>query len=142
MRAIALPVALIAAFLLSNCGNGLPHSNQVTATVTPAQATVAIGATVALDGNATGFTQTPIVRWWVQEARDAGGDDCGYLKLPAASPCPFGYVIYADKFPSSATYYAPATTGTYHVTFEVTQFSYGAFDHLTKTATATITTTP
>jgi len=142
MRAIALPVALIAAFLLSSCGNGLPHSNQVTARVTPAQATVAVGGKVALDGDATGFTETPIVRWWVQEARDAGGDDCGYLQLPPVSPCQFGYVVFGSvsQFPSSATYYAPLTPGIYHVTFEATQFS--TFDHVSKTATATITVTP
>jgi hypothetical protein len=117
----------------------------VTARVTPAQATVAAGETVGLVGDATGFTDTTQVGvlWWVQEARDAGGgDDCGYLQPPPMSPCPFGYVIFASvsTFPSSATYYAPLTPGTYHVTFKATQFA--RYDYVSKTATATITVTP
>ena len=145
-RALALSLVISAASLFGSCGSGLPHSNEATATVTPAQATVPAGGNVELVGNAVGFTNTPVVRWWVQEERDAGDyNGCAYLEPPPVLPCPFGYVIYADTFPnsipSSATYYAPATAGIYHVTFEATQFSYGDFDHLTKTATATITTT-
>jgi hypothetical protein len=58
------------------------------------------------------------------------------------SACPFGHVIFGSvsQFPSSATYYAPLAPGTYHVTFEATQFT--TFDHLTKTTTATINVTP
>ena len=143
VRAIALLVALIAVLLLDSCGSGLPHSNQVTATVTPAQATVAVSGTVALKGDAVGFSQSPIVLWRVQEAHDTGGgDDCGYLQPPPMSPCPYGYMIFGSvtQFPSSATYYAPLTPGTYHVTFDATQFT--EFDHLSKTATAMITVTP
>lgn len=141
-RAINPLIALLIAALLASCGSGLPHSGNVTVTVTPATATVASGGTVALEGNATGFTRSPIVVWRVQEARASGGDDCGYLDPPPASPCQFGYVIFGSvtQFPSSATYYAPPTPGTYHVTFEATQNT--AFDYLTKTATAAITVTP
>ena len=142
VRAVTLPVALIAVLLLASCGNGLPNSSQVTVTVTPAQATIAVGGTVALDGDATGFTRSPIVVWWVQEAHNGGGDDCGYLQPPPVSPCQYGYVIFnsVTQFPSSATYYAPLTPGTYHVTFQATQNT--AFDYLSKTATATIIVTP
>jgi hypothetical protein len=142
VRAIAFPFVLLGALLLGSCGSGLPHSNQVTVRITPAQATVAVGGTVALNGDASGFTRSPIVLWWVQEARYAGGDDCGYLQPPPASPCGFGYVIFGSvtTFPSSATYYAPLTPGTYHVTFQATQNT--AFDYLSKTATATITVMP
>jgi len=145
VRVIVLPVTLMLALLLVSCATGLPlpHSNKVTLTVAPAQATVAVGGTVALHGNATGFTETPIVEWWVQEARDAGGsDDCGYLQPPLMSRCEFGFVIFGSvvQFPSSATYYAPLMPGTYHVTFEATQFA--TFDRVSKTATTTITVTP
>lgn len=143
VRAIALPVTLIVALFLDSCGSGLPHSSQVTVTVAPAQATVAVGETVVLNGNATGFTETPIIEWWVQEARDAGGsDDCGYLQPPLMSRCQFGFVMFGSvtQFPSSATYYAPLTPGTFHVTFAATQFA--GFDPLSKTATATLTVTP
>lgn len=144
-RAILLSLVINGGVLLGNCGSGLPSSNKVIATLTPPQATVPLGESVGLIGNATGFSDTRqvAVDWWVQEAKDTGADACGYLQPPPTSPCEFGYVIFGPvaKFPSSATYYAPQTPGTYHVTFEATQFSYGAFDHLTKTATATITVT-
>ena len=142
VRAVTPLIAPLMALLLGSCGNGLPHSNEVTASVAPATASVAVGGTVALTGDATGFTSSPIVVWRVQEAKATGGDDCGYLDPPAASPCPFGYVIFGSvtKFPSSAKYYAPLTPGAYHVTFEATQNS--EFDYLTKTATATIIVTP
>jgi hypothetical protein len=145
VRVIVLPVTLILALLLISCAAGppLPYFNKVTLTVAPAQATVAVGGTVALRGSATGFTETPIVEWWVQEARDAGGsDDCGYLQPPLMSRCEFGFVIFGSvtQVPSSATYYAPLTPGTYHVTLETTQFA--TVDHVSKTATTTITVTP
>jgi len=39
-----------AVFLLANCGTGgLPHTNQVTASVTPSQATLAPGGATQLD---------------------------------------------------------------------------------------------
>jgi len=109
--------------------------------ISPAQASVSAGGTVMLTGNATGFTQVPVVQWWVQEAQATGGDNCGYLQPPAASPCEFGHVIFGSvaQFPSPANYYAPSTPGTYHVVFEASQFS--EFDRLTRTATATITVT-
>jgi len=144
-RVVPLFLVLIGAILLAGCGggSGLPSSSQVAVQITPAQTSVAVGGTVALQGSATGFTQTPIMQWWIQEAKDAGGsDDCGYLTLPPMSACQFGYVAFGSvtQFPSSATYYAPLAPGTYHVTFEASQFT--TFDHLTKTATATITVTP
>jgi len=140
--AMTLPVAMMVVILFSGCGSGLPHSNQVTVMVTPAQATVVVGGTVSLKGDATGFTRSPIVQWWVQEAHDAGGDDCGYLQPPPTSPCQYGYVIFGSvsQFPSAAIYYAPPTPGTYHVTFQATQNT--AFDYLSKTTASTITVTP
>lgn len=140
VRAMNL-IALLIAVLLASCGSGLPHSGDVTVTVTPATATVTTGSTVVLQGNATGFTRSPIVVWRVQEAQATGGDDCGYLNPPPVSACQFGYVIFGSvtQFPSSATYYAPLTPGTYHVVFEATQNT--TFDYLTKTATAAITVT-
>ena len=141
VRAITLPVALTVALIISGCGNGLPHSSQVAATITPTHATVKAGGTGQLAGNGSGFTQTPIAGW-IQEAKNTGGDDCGLLQLPPDSPCQFGYVIFGSVgvFPSSATYYAPQTPGTYHITFEATQVS--TFEHVSGTASATITVTP
>jgi hypothetical protein len=134
-------LAVSGAFFVVNCGSGLPHSNQVTASVTPASASVTAGGSVTLKGDAVGFTASPIVSWWIQEAKASGGDDCGYLTLPPTSSCEWGYVVFGTvtQFPSQATYYAPSTPGTYHVVFEATQNT--AFDYLTKTVTATITVT-
>lgn len=134
--------SLAVATLLSCGGNGLPHTNQVTATVTPSSATVATGGSVTFTGNATGFTASPIVDWYIQESKDIDFiNDCGLLtsQNPPQSGCPYGYVMFEDvtQFPSAATYYAPSTPGTYHVTFEASQFV--AFDHLTKTVEAVIT---
>lgn len=132
----------LAAMLLTCGGNGLPHSSQVTVTVTPPSATIAAGGSVALTGGATGFTAAPIVDWYIQESKDINFlDDCGLLtsQSPPQTGCPYGYVMFDDvtQFPSTATYYAPSTPGTYHVTFEASQVV--AFDHLTKTVQAVIT---
>lgn len=136
-------VILLSLPLLASCGTGgLPHSNQVTASVTPAQATISAGASITLEGSATGFTASPIVQWYIQESYDIDHiNRCGYLSTdpPPSSGCPYGYVMFPDvsQVPSSGTFYAPTTPGNYHVTFEATQFT--TFDHLTKTAQAVIT---
>ena len=145
IRKIARPIAILvgigAALLLGSC-SGLPDSDNVFLTLTPAQAGVTVGGAVPLVGNVTGLDLSQsIPDWWVQEARDSGGDWCGYTAPPDAPDCPFGYVVYVSKFPSAATYYAPATSGTYHVTFRATQWGY-AGANVSKTAAATITVTP
>jgi hypothetical protein len=141
-----LPLAFLAAVfavLLIGCGgSGLPHSNQVTVSVTPAQTTIAAGASVSLTGQGTGFTADPVIQWWIKESRDLDvSNDCGLLssQAPPQSGCPYGYVMYdpVEKIPSSATYYAPTTPGTYHVTFTATQVV--EFNSLTNSAEGTIT---
>ena len=141
-----LPLAFLAAVfavLLIGCGgSGLPHSNQVTVSVTPAQTTIAAGASVSLTGQGTGFTADPVIQWWIKESHDLDRtNDCGFLssQAPPQTGCPFGYVMYSpvEKVPNSATYYAPLTPGTYHVTFEASEVA--TFDSLSKTAQATIT---
>ena len=126
---------------LAGCGTGgLPHSNQVTVTVTPSQATISTGGTLALTGSADGFTASPIFEWWIQESKDLDfNNDCGFLssQAPPQTGCPFGYVMYDLATASHATYYAPPVAGTYHATFSASQFI--EFDHLTKNAEATIT---
>lgn len=142
-RLLRVLVAVAVVAMLLNCGgNGLPHSNQVTVTVTPASATIAPGGSVALTGSATGFTAAPILDWYIQESKDLDFlDDCGLLtsQNPPQTGCPYGYVMFDDvtQFPSTSTYYAPTTPGTYHVTFEASQVV--PFDHLTKTVQAVIT---
>jgi hypothetical protein len=114
----------------------------VTVSVSPTEATIPVNGSVALNGSATGFTSAPMGQWWIQESHNLDRiNDCGLIttEAPPQSGCPYGYVMFDEKMsvPSTATYYAPSTPGTYHVTFEATQFD--TFDHLSKTAQATIT---
>lgn len=143
VRGFAGTVVLIA---LTGCGGGLPHSSQVTVTVTPAQATVKAGASVVLTGSATGFTATPLSAWWIQESKNVNfNNDCGKLDTQAKdfTGCPYGFVMYHDgtTYPNTATYYAPTSAGTYHVALQMTQVCCW-FDYLSKTAEATVTVTP
>ena len=134
-------VTVFLVFLLG-CGNNLPHSGQVSVSVSPSQATIAPNGSVTLNGTASGFTASVMGRWWIQESYEVDRiKNCGLLttEAPPQSGCLNGYVMYDEKMavPSTATYYAPSAPGTYHVTFEATQFD--TFDHLSKTAQATIT---
>ncbi len=139
-----LPVLVICA-LVSCGGSGLPSSQSLTVTVTPASATLAAGGTVNLSGTANGFTQAPLVTWGMQESHKGSGLVLACGQFPTSQEsftiCPFGYVVYADQNtnPNPAVYHAPPTPGTYHVVFSALQIA--TFDSVTKTATATITVT-
>jgi len=129
----------------AGCGSGLPSSSSLMATINPPNPTLAAGATVTLMGNSTGFTQTPLPQWQMQQSTSVANEHCGFLVTSTSQAnftnCPMGYVTYdPNKFPSPATYYAPPTPGTYHVQFIATQFS--TFDHVSTTATAPVTVTP
>jgi hypothetical protein len=131
--------------VMAACGSGLPGSRSLVATINPPNPTLAAGATVALTGNGTGFTQTPLPQWQMQESTSVANEHCGFLVTSTSQAnftnCPMGYVTYdPNKFPSTATYYAPPASGTYHVQFIATQFS--TFDHVSATATAPVTVTP
>ena len=131
------------AVLLSACGSGLPSSSQISVTITPVQATIPINATLTLHGTAIGFTTPPIGSWWVQESHALDQiHDCGFAEYKDGylTSCPFGFVVYTlFEVPSAATYYAPPTPGTYHVTFDVWQRD--GFNQVEKSATATIVVT-
>jgi len=142
-----LALGLVATQIIG-CGgsSGLPPSSSVLVAIAPASATVPANGTVILEGSAAGFTENPIVMWGIMESSDTVPvSGCGLLASqdPAigAANCTHGYVVTTDvtTFPSAATYHAPATPGVYHVVFTATQSS--TFDHLQKSATATITVT-
>lgn len=121
-------------------------------TVTPSSATVQVGQTVELRGTATGFTQ-PTIDWWEQDQHDAavngyGEEDCDNVTDAISDPnaaCRFGYLTgspMAQTSTGTATYHAPMTPGTYHVTFRAFQISMTQIgESLEKRATATITVT-
>lgn len=136
-------LALIAV-LLSACGNGLPSSSQISITITPAEATIPINGTLTFQGTATGFSTSPVVSWWVQESHDLDQiHDCGFAEYKDGlfTGCPFGLVVYPlSEVPSTATYYAPSTPGTYHVTCDAWQRN--GFNQVEKSATAIVVVTP
>ena len=136
-------VLALIAVLLSACGSGLPSSSQISMVITPSEATIPINGTLALHGTATGFRTAPVVSWWVRESHDLDQiHDCGFAEYRDGlfASCPFGLVVYPlSEVPSAATYYAPRTPGTYHVTFNAWQRE--GFNQVEKSATATIVVT-
>lgn len=147
-------MAVFSVFLVCfivSCGRSdLPSSSAVSVTVTPSASTIQVGQTVALSGTATGFTN-PTIDWWEQDQHDAavngnGEEDCDDVTDAISDPvatCPFGYLTgspMAEASTGTATYHAPMTPGTYHVTFRAFQVSMTQIgDTLEKRATATIT---
>lgn len=148
---ILLPAVLVS--LMASCGNSdLPHSSAVSVMVTPSAATIQVGQTVALQGTATGFTQ-PTIDWWEQDQHDAavngyGEENCDDVtdtSIDLNATCPFGYLTgspMAESSAGTATYHAPVTPGTYHVTLRAFQISLTQVgETIEKRATATITVT-
>jgi len=143
----AFALAHLMAIFVTACGSGV--ASQISASITPTQATVATGSTVEFRGDATGPSGLWTF-WWVQESSDLHPDDpskyCWFLTVQDASftNCPFGYVVIGseDTIPSYATYFAPPTPGTYHVTFQAWFEARNALASGGKTATATVTVTP
>ena len=150
-KMVLFPVLLVC--LMASCGRSdLPSSSAVSVTVTPSATTIQVGQTVALQGTATGFTQ-PTIDWWQQDKHDAavtgyGEEDCDDVTdttIDLNATCPFGYLTgspMAESSAGTATYHAPVTPGTYHVTFRAFQISMTQVgETLEKRTTATITVT-
>jgi hypothetical protein len=80
--------------LLTTCGSGLPGSSSLVATINPPNPNLAVGATVALTGNATGFTQPPLPQWQMQEPTSVANEHCGFLVTSTSQAnftnCPMG----------------------------------------------------
>lgn len=141
-----IPLWALALAFITSCGSG-PSADQVSVTITPAAASVPVHGSVALQGNAAGFSVGPTVSWWIKESKDLDFNaDCGLLETqqpPAEAVCPYGYVVFSgvSGIPSSAVYHAPGTAGTYRVVMDAAQLrGYG--DPLSVDALATITVTP
>ncbi len=149
-RIVVLAIVLLCAASLSGCGgsSGLPSSSAVTVSVTPAQSTIPVGGTVTLHASVSGFTKTPDLQWWMQEQHDnfvdgsLNCDDINAANQALIPTCHFGYIVVEsmDETTSTATYHAPQTAGTYHVTMRATQWGNTWTDgFFEKRATATIT---
>lgn len=132
MKTLCTIVAL-STLCLFGCGvgSGLPPSSDVTLELAPMQSTVSAGGTVTLQASVSGFTAPPYLSWWMQEQHDAGitgSENCDDIKPVNQSlipTCRFGYLIVESmqQNSSTATYHAPQTPGTYHVTFWASQMS-------------------
>jgi hypothetical protein len=140
MRPYVALVLFSICILAGACGNSLPPVSALTVTITPPMATLAVGTTVILTGNASGFTQRPGFDWEVVESGVGCSFLVGFTQNANFTNCPYGYVVSPLKtFPSPATYFAPPTAGVYHVQFTATQFS--GIHSVSKSATAVVTVT-
>ncbi len=141
--------------VMMGCGKAadLPSSRAVSVSLTPSTATIQVGQTVDLTGTATGFTD-PTISWWEQDQHDAaingyGEENCDDITDANSNlipSCAYGYLTnsaMAQASTATATYHAPPTPGTYHVTFRAFQMSSIQWgDSVEKRAQATITVTP
>lgn len=153
---MAVKAAIFSGLLLVtlSCGggSGLPPSSATSVSIIPATATIQVGQSVDLFGTATGFTE-PTISWWEQDQHDAavngyGEEDCDFINEANTNlipTCRFGYLTGSAMMQGStetATYHAPMTPGTYHVTFRAFQMSTTQiWGSLEKRTTATITVT-
>jgi hypothetical protein len=123
MRYLSLFVILI--IFMSGCGwSDLPPVSSVTISALPAKSPIAPSQTVVVTGTITGYSGDKQTSWSVQESYDAEQKMCRFYTGKAGSAsfteCKYGYVVYDDTAsPMQATYYAPPTLGTYHITFGV-----------------------
>ena len=140
--------------VMLGCGaSDLPSTSVTSVSLAPLTTTIPVGHSVDLTGTATGFTN-PTISWWEQDQHDSavngyGEEDCDDITADNSNliaNCPYGYLTNSAMAQAStgiATYHAPATPGTYHVTFRAFQASTIQWgDSIEKRAKATITVTP
>ncbi len=148
MRFLWMGFACFSLLVLVSCGGAAsPDAGSISLSIMPASASVAAGSTLSLTGNATRFTKSPLVGWWMQEAKGSpGGLYCGFdtsHPVPSPADCPAGYITYdtsVSGVPSAAVYHAPSTPGTYHPVFQASQWDSYTLQ-VSKTTTAEITVT-
>jgi hypothetical protein len=141
---------ILPAVFWAGCGSGsdLPAASEVVLSLTPISITTTTEGSVPLQATVSGFTSTPFLDWWMQEQHDAGStaeEDCDSITAANQNlipTCKFGYIVIdsMQQNSTSATYYAPKTPGTYHVTIRAVQLStrtYGG--SVEKRSTAAIT---
>jgi hypothetical protein len=109
-------VLLILLVAIAGCGGGGGfNANNVTVTVSPAAPTVPANGQVPLTATVNGLCcgVLPTIRFWnIQE--DPSGSVC--TSVPTFGPCPGGTIQGNSANFLTVTYFAPSTSGTYHVT--------------------------
>ncbi len=155
MRLIMAAFGLSLFSLTMGCGKApdLPSTKATSVSLSPLTATIQVGQTVDLTGTAIGFTN-PTISWWEQDQHDSaingyGEEDCDDINDANSNliaSCAYGYLTnsaMAQTSTGTATYHAPPTPGTYHVTFRAFQLSSIQWgDSVEKRAQATITVNP
>ena len=144
-------ILLFAAAMSCGGASDLPRRSDVAVSITPATVTIRVGQTQDLAATASGFT-APTLMWWQQDHHDAtginGSEDCDNITATNSSliaNCAQGYLSNVGALQgstSTATYHAPMTPGTYHVTFWATQGSktdWSAYLQIKTTATIIVT---
>jgi len=155
MLRVMASFGLILLSVMLGCGGAsdLPPSSAVSVSLAPLTATIQVGQTVDLTGTAIGFTN-PTISWWERDQHDSavngyGEADCDNITAANANliaTCAYGYLTNSAMVQAptgTATYHAPATPGTYHVTFwavQVSTIQWG--ESVERRANATITVTP
>ena len=131
---IFLIFGLVGLLMLCACGSGAPTAKSVRLTVTAAQSSIGINQTAALTANfdvskADGYLPSGAV-WYITETHNATGDDCsfdiGHEGDATPGQCASGVVTYdkagekaGNTMAENATYFAPSTPGTYHITYGI-----------------------
>jgi hypothetical protein len=125
-RALFFVAPLVLLIVIAGCGGGGGgfDPNKVTVTVSPAAATVAASGQVTLQATVGGCVNPsciPSVSWSIAELPGLGGQ-CNWSgntppPPPVGGPCLDGTIKGADAQPSNltVTYFAPSTSGTFHV---------------------------
>lgn len=142
MRYVYVAVLLIG--FMTGCGSDLPPVSSVTISALPAKSPIAPGETVVVTGAITGYSGDKQTWWTVQDSYDTEHKTCrfytGMESSASFAECKYGYLVYEDTAaPMHATYYAPPTPGTYHLTFDVLLIGTTGFgDSRTQSGTAAI----
>jgi hypothetical protein len=138
-RALCIgPLALL--IVIAGCGGGGGYNpNNVTVTVSPAAPTVPANGQVTLTATVNGLCSTcvPTIQSWGIQEDPSNGSTCTFV--PPFGPCPAGTIQENPANLLTVTYFAPSTSGTYHVsaTWYIPAF-FGA-GSVTKVGTSVIT---
>ena len=136
-------VLLVVTLFSIGCGSNKFNPNNVIVTVTPATAMASVNGQLtlqaAIQNDCTGCV--PLYVWYVAENN---GGDCTWIDTPPAGPCPAGTIQQnPDVGVFTVTYFAPATSGTYHVTAQWNDYdNFSGPPVATKLGVAAVTITP
>ena len=134
-------VSLIWLIVDAGCGGGSSFDpNNETVTISPSAVTIPASGEVTLQATVTGSPAAPAMNWFIAELQTNGasGAQCNWQGgTPPAQSCPDGTIQGADANSLTVKYFAPGTSGTFHVVVQS-----NASSTLVKDGTAVITVSP